>query len=209
MKTRLTFWSSQFSISAYHTTTSALQLWRSRRGKIENVPIFTEAAQSSHEYNLNIHFVSLPSQDLLCSPWKQTALGLSHPFLEVTEYRTTGLHLLPLSLPNRTTSVTSPWSYALFSSRGLLMLIPKPVLSLFNLIAWLCNAPHFYHFSILYHPVLAWYSSLPFNAYSSNLLLVVRCYCVNNASITYVGPNSVLKNTSWKHLSDKQFLFWH
>lgn len=112
MKTRLTFWSSQFPISAYHTTTSALQLWRSRRGKIENVPIFTEAAQSSHEYNLNIHFVSLPSQDLLRSPWKQTALGLSRPFLEVTEYRTTELHLLPLSPPNRTTSVTSPWSYA-------------------------------------------------------------------------------------------------
>lgn len=50
---------------------------------------------------------------------------------------------------------------SLFSSRGLLMLIPKPTLLLFIPIAWLCNAPHFYHSSIPYHPALARHSSLP------------------------------------------------
>lgn len=90
--------------------------------------------QSSYEYSLKIHFVSLPRQGLLCPPWKQTAQGLPHLFLEVTEriqihfserwirifihqwtsYYTIGLHLLPLLPPNHTSSVTYPWSYAVF-----------------------------------------------------------------------------------------------
>lgn len=43
---------------------------------------------------------------------------------------------------------------------------------------------------------------------SSNLVIPVRFYCVCAATATHDAPKLVLRNTTCKHLSHQQFLFW-
>lgn len=71
--------------SSLHNCLSFPVVKRQARKKGEHSHIRGDSLRSSHEYSLKILYFSLPSQALIHSPHNQTAQGLSHPFLDVTQ----------------------------------------------------------------------------------------------------------------------------
>lgn len=130
-KMKFTFLSPQFPVSVHHRTASPLQLGEVERG--EHAGRWETAETVHHTTASKTVSISLPCQAPLNHPsLKQTAQGLSHPFLEVTEsefillkdaseciywciiINTLQNYIVVTVLPNHLTFVAYPWSYAVF-----------------------------------------------------------------------------------------------